>query len=85
MPRDEARAHVKEVMALVERVRPLFAGRAPDVQGAALAELLAVWLAGHVVPGDPEGTERARSELLQQHLFTVRELVPINFKALMQN
>jgi hypothetical protein len=70
----------KEVEALVEAVRPLFVGKSPQVQGAALADLLAIWLAGHVIGDDPSATERIREEMLEAHLIAVRALTPINYE-----
>jgi hypothetical protein len=69
-----------EAMALTRATSKLFAGKAADVQGAALADLLALWLAGHVVPGDPEGTQLVRDAILEMHLAAMWKLVPINFK-----
>ena len=68
----------EEVDALVEAVRPLFAGKRPEIQGAALADLLAMWLAEHVDPNDPR-TEAKREELIEIHLAMVRQLIPINY------
>jgi hypothetical protein len=34
------------------------------VQGIILADLLAIWLAGHQVEGDPQATTKIRGELL---------------------
>lgn len=67
-----------EVGQIVERVRPSLAGRSPEVQGAVLADLLAMWLAGHIVKDDPAGTDALREELLEMHLRTVRKLIPVN-------
>lgn len=66
------------VERLVEAIRPLLAGKAPPVQGAALADLLAVWLAGHMVPGEPAETQLLRDELLDAHISIVRKLIPVN-------
>jgi hypothetical protein len=54
---------------LVERVRPILAGRSPEVIGAALAELAATFIANHAPP--------LRAD--QQRLFfdLVQELVPV--------
>jgi hypothetical protein len=89
MKRDKANrtaAQADEVMALVEAVRPLFKGKAPEVQGAALADLLAMWLAGHFDANDPEGaaTEQIRETMLELHLASVRDLIPINYLALIE-
>jgi hypothetical protein len=70
--------HQQEVEALVTAVRPLFAGKPPEVQGAALADLLALWIAGHVAH-DP-ADKAFREELLELHLKTVRALIPINYR-----
>jgi hypothetical protein len=67
--------------ALVKQIMPLMAGKGPDVQSAALADLMAMWLAGHVVRGDPEATERLRKEILEPWLETVWQLVPLNYAA----
>lgn len=54
----------------VSTVKPVFAGLHPAVQGAALADLLAMWIAGH----EPE----VREKLLELHIEGVRALVPHN-------
>jgi hypothetical protein len=70
----------KDVTALVKRVRRYFSGQSAHVQGAALANLLATWLARHVEPDHPEETKRLREELLEMHLVTVRALIDINYR-----
>jgi hypothetical protein len=57
-------------VSLSNRVHPILAGHHPAIQGAVLADLLATWLAGH----DPE----VREALLEAHVHSVRERVPIN-------
>ena len=71
------------VAQLVEQARPLFAGRPRHVIGAALADLLAIWLASHYA-SDPTATQRLRSALLKMHVGKVRQLVPPNEAALME-
>ena len=66
------------VVDIVERIGPLLGGEPPEAQGAALADLLAIWLAGHEVPGNPDATHTLRAELLAEHLHLVRQLVPVN-------
>lgn len=56
-------------LRLAKLMYPFLAGKHPAVQGAALADLLATWLAGF----DPD----AREALLDNHIHIVRELVPI--------
>lgn len=75
-PDDEAR----EVEALVRVVMPLFAGKPLSVQGEALANLLALWLSGHVVADDPKATETMRNVLLNLHVGAVRELTTIFYR-----
>jgi hypothetical protein len=75
-----------EVERLVEQIRPvlfpLLAGHPPEIQGAVLADLTAIWLAGHVQRDDPELTAKLREALLDLHITAVRELLPINAKAI---
>lgn len=68
----------QEVEALVQRMRPLLAGRASQVQGAALADLLAIFVAGHIIKGDPGKTQAMRERLLTLHIDVVRQLVDVN-------
>lgn len=67
-----------DVEAIVNRMRPVLAGHASPNQGAALADLLAIWLAGHIVPGRPAETNAMRERLLQFHIEMVRKLIPVN-------
>jgi hypothetical protein len=62
---------------LAEKIKPLFAGKGAAVQGAALADLTALWLAGHRVPGDPAAAAELRESLLQSHIEILRLLVPL--------
>jgi hypothetical protein len=68
------------VTSIADRIKPLLAGQSPDVQGAVLADLLAIWLAGHHVEGDENATRTLRAELLADHCFAVRQLVLVNAK-----
>jgi hypothetical protein len=76
MPSEQA----NEAMALVNEIRPLFAGKSAQTQGAVLADLLAMWLAGHVIQGDPEGTKSFREQALEIHIVGVKALIDINYK-----
>lgn len=46
---ENARAAVVEVDAIVDKIKPLLAGRGAHMQGLVLSELLSIWLAGHPV------------------------------------
>jgi hypothetical protein len=63
--------------ALAKRCYPLFAGQGPDVQGAALAELVALHIACHVVQGDEVQTAQMREVMLELFVGTVKKLVPV--------
>ena len=65
----------KQVLGIVEQIKPLLAGREPSVQGAVLAELLALWLAGHL-------PSELREVLLSAHIEAVRGLTKVNAKIL---
>jgi hypothetical protein len=77
---------IKEISSLAEKVWPVVArllrGRPPAVQGWALADLTATWLAGHAVEGDPAATYALRERFLKEHVRAIRELIPINAKLL---
>lgn len=72
---------VKEVQFIVKATSGLLQGKSPYVQGAALADLLAMWLAGHVILGDPKKTKRLHEEMIAAHIKTVRSLIEINYHA----
>jgi hypothetical protein len=57
-------------LALAKVIAPLLYGKHPGLVGAALAHLLATWLAGHF-PGE------VREDLLTQHIDGVRQMVPV--------
>jgi hypothetical protein len=71
-----------EVPRIVEQIKPALAGLPPEVQGAILADLLAIWLAGHHVEGDADATRKMRAELLAEHCTAVRQLTTVNAKIL---
>lgn len=71
------------VKHLIRDIGRLLHGKPPAVQGAALADLLAIWLAGHVTP-DKSETERLREQMLGEHIRTVRLLIAEYAKAIGQ-
>jgi len=78
---DETEAAALLAADLVERISPLLAGKGSAAQGAALADLLAIWLTGHIVIGDRAETRKLRAELLSSHLTAVRQLVDLADRA----
>jgi hypothetical protein len=69
---------MKLIETLTDEIKPVLAGHPASVQGAVLADLLAIWLAGHVIPSDDVETAKFREDLLQSHLAIVRKLIPVN-------
>jgi hypothetical protein len=74
---DDLEKTALEASELAKRCHPIFAGQDPNVVAAALAELLALLLAGHFVPGDPANTQAIRDGILALHIETVKKLVPV--------
>lgn len=68
------------VRKAVEKIAPILAGLPGPIQGAALADLLSMWLAGHTIANSAAMTDRLREEILQMHMEAVRELVPVSAK-----
>ena len=60
---------------LLDRIAPYLAGQSSELQGAVIADLAALWIAGHRVDGDRAEGDQVRAELLQMHTKHVRELV----------
>jgi hypothetical protein len=73
-----AAEQVDKVKMLTDRISPILHGHNPEIQGAVLAELLATWLAGHVVPGDRMQTILLRGRLFHEHMKIVRDLTKLN-------
>lgn len=70
------RAEFNEIQRVTDQIRPLLAGRGPDIQGAVLADLVSMWLAGH------QCSAALREEILALHVETVRALTPVNLALL---
>jgi len=75
-------AEAQAIYGIVTAMRPILAGHSPGVQSAALADCLAIWLAGHQIPGDEDATRTLRAELLAEYVSLVTELVPLNARQL---
>jgi hypothetical protein len=68
---------------IVERVAPILAGNPPEVTGAALADLFAMWLAGHFDERGPAETTELREELIAKWLETACQLIEPNEKMIL--
>lgn len=64
---DETLAEISD--ALVERIKPILAGQSPQVQGAVVADLTAIWLGGHHA--------LLRTEALDVHVRAVCDLMEL--------
>jgi len=69
----------RRVQAISEAISPMLHGLGTDVQGAVLADLLAIWLAGIQGPD----AAKVRGELLEAHVELVRALIPVNEKMML--
>jgi hypothetical protein len=76
----ERRRQVEDGLALAKAIGPMLAGKDQHVQATALADLLATFLAGHVVLGDPKATEALRLDMLAMHMDAVKALIDLNYK-----
>lgn len=65
---------IDRVGQLVEHGRTLFAGEEPEVVGAALADLLAIWITSHR-SDTINHTSHLRAALLRFHFKGVRQLI----------
>jgi hypothetical protein len=72
----------REAAAIIDRIRPLLAGHSPEVQGAVIADLTAIWLAGHHVAGDEDATRKMRDALLVYHCAEILKLTRLNARIL---
>lgn len=66
------------VASIVEWVRPILAGKEPEVIGAALADLFAMLLAGHFDARGAAETDALREQFIAHWLDTVRKLIGPN-------
>jgi hypothetical protein len=81
--RQKAEIELMIVDALVDAIRPVFAGREPELISAVLADLLATLIAGHSY-GDRKRTDELREEILRMHIEHVRKLIPINEEEILE-
>lgn len=63
----ELKQRTKEALELSNSIEPLLKGKAPDVQGATLANLLAIWLSGFHPP-------EVRGLMLRMHMGQVLDM-----------
>jgi hypothetical protein len=68
---------------LVDAIKPILAGEKPCIQGAVLADLVAMWLAGHVA-NDPKESLAIRETMLEAHTNAVRGLIQVEYDRLIE-
>jgi hypothetical protein len=66
----------KLVQQLVNEIAPILHGHGPDVQSAVLADLFAMFIAGH--QGPKPVVDELRAQVLVEWLRCVRKLIPVN-------
>lgn len=70
---DHSKRFTESAREAAEKIKPILAHLGPEVQGAVLGDLFAMFLAGHV----GEGADELREEIIEQWLILVRDLLPI--------
>jgi len=71
-----------QALQVSKAIQPALCGLDDAVQGAALADLLSLWIAGHYVWGDDQATGEFRKEVLGHFVQAVIELIPASSKEL---
>jgi hypothetical protein len=79
-----SREGADEVEAIVDRIRPILAGNPPELVGGVLADLFAIWLAGHFDVGGRTETAALREALIAQWLETARKLIKPNEQMILE-
>jgi hypothetical protein len=79
----DAKAAAVKSQEICAKIAPLLANNEPEVQSAALADLTAMWLAGHFVNNDRAGTHKLRQLLLHEHIKLIQQLIPLNEQKLL--
>jgi hypothetical protein len=74
----------EEAAMILDACSKALTGHSSELQGAVLADLLAMWLAGHQCWGDAKATFKLREELLNAHIKEVVRQLPINERILME-
>jgi hypothetical protein len=82
-PKIDASAAAILSQELCNKIAPLLGGNDPAVQSAALADLTAMWIAGHFVHNNVAGTKELRQALLREHVKLIRQLIPLNEQKLL--
>jgi hypothetical protein len=88
---EEAQRAASLAADTVKRILPLLHGLDPETTSAVLAQLVSMWVAGHVIlEADGPNIERAETEAARQEVFAywtslVHRLVPISEAELLRD
>jgi len=69
----DTRARIADELAA--QIHGLLRGQGPQIQGAALADLAAIWLSGHIVLDNTKATGEMRREIFKLHCDMIWQLV----------
>lgn len=69
-------------MKVSRAMQPFLRGLGNEIQGAVLADLLSLWLAGHIAD-TAENTRKLRDDILVQHIAAVCDLIPKSEKQIL--
>jgi hypothetical protein len=67
-----------EVRPIVESIAPLLVGKDPLIVGAALSDLVAMWIASHRIIDDSGAEREMHRQLWLKHCELVESLIPLN-------
>jgi hypothetical protein len=75
---------MEEALRLAEQCYPILVGEPAVIQGAALCELVARHVAGHVILNDREATAKLRIGILAAFIEAVENLIPVTDEQVIQ-
>lgn len=78
----EMREEAREVYELGKRVALELGGNPPEIVLMVLADMVALWLAGHIGPG--KEVTAFRKAALKKFIATVDRLIPINERMILE-
>jgi len=86
---DDARLRRADFVNRCERISRVLHGVDPEIQGAALANVISLWLAGYFMPDASGGIDRAltdelRTEILDEFIKLLRSLIPLSEQELLE-
>jgi hypothetical protein len=75
---EETAELAKTAEGMIERIKPIFAGHSPELQGMVLSELTAIWLSGFKIKGGNDDAQmKLWSAMFNVHMTTSLELLKI--------